>query len=89
MSIEALPRHRAIDLLTLPKRCRSAPERRPIDWPISRMVETKSSAKPPRVSATRGMHEPTERQLGRSEASSYVGHTLGERGPGSVQLQTM
>ncbi len=70
MSMEALPRHRA-----LPKRClvvtmsRSTPERRQIDWPISWMVETKSSAKPPRV-ATRGMHDkPTERQLGRLEAS--------------------
>ena len=74
MSIEALPHHRAI--LTLPKRClvvtmsQSAPERRPIDRPISRMVETKSSAKPPRVSATRGMYvKPIERQLGRLEAS--------------------
>ncbi len=73
-SIEALPRQRA--MLTLPKRCLvvvlspSAPDRRPIDLPISRMVEMKSSAKPPRVSATRGMHvRPIERQLGRLEAS--------------------
>ncbi len=72
--MEAFPRQRA--MLTLPKRClmvtesRSAPERRQIDRPISRMVEMKSSAKPPRVSATRGMHViPTDLQLGRLEAS--------------------
>ncbi len=75
MSIEALPRHRA--MLTLPKRCLvvilspSAPERRPIDLLISRMVEMKSSAKPPRVSATRGMHvKPIERQLVQLEEAS-------------------
>ncbi len=74
MSMVVLPRQRAI--LTLPKRClavtmsQSAPERRQIGRPISRMVETKSSSKPPRVSATRGMQvKPTERQLGRLEAS--------------------
>ncbi len=60
MEVLNLPRHRAI--LALPKRClvmtmfRSAPERRQIDRPISRMVEMKSSAKLPRVSATRVMH---------------------------------
>ncbi len=81
-------------MLTLPKRCLvvvlspSAPDRRPIDLPISRMVEMKSSAKPPRVSATRGMHvRPIER------------HAVGEIGgqlaldthlvPGSVRLQTL
>ncbi len=74
MSIEAFPCQRA--MLTLPKRCfvvvlsPSAPDRRPIDLPISRMVEMKSSARPPRVSATRGMHvRPIERQLWRLEAS--------------------
>ncbi len=69
---------------------RSAPECRPIERPISWMVETKSSAKPPRVS------EPLEGCMSNPQSGSwgdwkpaYVGRPLGERGPGSVRLQTM
>ena len=62
---------------------RSMPECRQIDRPISRMVETKSSAKPPRVSATRGMQvKPTSGSWG-DWKPAYVGRPLGERGPGS------
>ena len=62
---------------------RSMPECRQIDRLISRMVETKSSAKPPRVSATRGMQvKPTSGSWG-DWKPAYVGRPLGERGPGS------
>ncbi len=55
----------------------SEPERRRRDRPMALIVAMKSSAKPPRVSATRGIQaRPLERQLGRFAVSV----TLGERG---------
>ena len=65
MSIEALPRHRVCSLSVFS--CDFVSDQL-IDLPMSRMVETKSSAKPPRVSATSHV-KPIERQLGRLEAS--------------------
>ena len=59
MNIKGLPVHRA--RLDLPKRWQvgseswSEPEQRRRDRPIALIVAMKSSGKPPRVSATRGM----------------------------------
>ncbi len=85
ISIEALPRHKA--KLTLLKRClvvsvsRTAPDRRRIDRPITWIVEMKSSAKPPRVSATRGTQDRPARQYWRSTwTSRAAGRPLDQLG---------
>ena len=66
---------------------RSEPEQRRRDRPIALIVAIKSSAKPPRVSATRGMQSrPLERQLGGSQ-QACAELQLEERDLGRMQLQ--
>ena len=70
----AFPRQRVV--ATRPKRClvevvgSGEPDLCPTAWPIARMVVMASSARPPKVSATKGMHSiPTDRQAERLVAS--------------------
>ena len=79
----AFPLQRA--MLTLPKRCLIVsiqPDRNPTDLPIERIVDMKSGASPPKVSATIGTHSIPLQQSGswRDLSSTFDVFPLGEHG---------